>query len=44
VWTTNAHILGSRGVLGDAWKHVDTERRTAFWARGGSTSHTASVG
>jgi hypothetical protein len=35
VWTTNAHILASRGVLGDAWKQVTAQGRTAFWLRNG---------
>jgi hypothetical protein len=35
VWTTNAHILGSRGVLGDAWKQVTAQGRMAFWLRNG---------
>ncbi len=34
VWTANAHILASRGVLGDAWKQAEAERRAPFWAGG----------
>jgi hypothetical protein len=38
VWTTNTHILGSRGVLGDVWKQVGTQGRTAFWLRNGAAA------
>ena len=43
VWTTNVHILSSRRVLGDAWKQIGTEERTAFWTRSGSKGDTAAA-
>jgi hypothetical protein len=40
VWTTNAHILASRGVLGDAWKQVTAQGRMACWLRNGTHRRT----
>ncbi len=41
VWTTNAHLLASRGVLGEAWKQVGAERRVPFWAGSEARSNMA---
>jgi hypothetical protein len=44
VWTTNTHILASRGVLGDVWKQVGTQGRMAFWLRNGALRDRAAAG